>query len=86
MGAANFIGGLGVFLYVMSNRAATSKGNGKEAGSMYGYVPSFMAAALLVFGWYSILSVYNLKSPHYRMGFVGKISIRLPPFHALFEE
>jgi len=71
MGGANFVGGLGVFLYVMSNRAATSKGNGKEVGSMYGYVPSFMAAALMVFGWYSILSVYNLKSPHYRMGFVG---------------
>lgn len=70
MGAANFVGGLGVFLYVMSNRAATSKT--KENGNKYfGYVPSFLAAGLLVFGWYSILSVYNLKSPHYRMGFVG---------------
>lgn len=70
MGAANFVGGLGVFLYVMSNRAATGKN--KDNGNMwYGYVPSFMAAGLIVFGWYSILSVYNLKSPHYRMGFVG---------------
>jgi len=68
MGAANLVGGVGIFLYVMSNRASTAK---DPKNPYFGYVPSFFAAGLLVFGWYSILSVYNLKSPHYRMGFVG---------------
>jgi len=67
MGIANFIGGIGVFLYVLANKIST----GRIQARIIKYLPSFIGAGLFFFSWYSILSVYNIKAPHYRMGFVG---------------
>jgi len=72
MGAANLVGGIGVFLYVMQNKASTNTDSRQDAAlRLFKYVPSVVALGLIFFSWYSILNVYNTKSPHYKMGFVG---------------
>jgi len=74
MGGANLVGGVGVFLYVLSNKASTKREEEKRPNPIskfFNYFPSVIAIALMFMGWYSILNVYNTKSPHYKMGFVG---------------
>lgn len=58
MGGANLVGGLGVFLYVLSNKASTVIDvKKKEHLKFFSWFPSIGAIAMLVFGWYSILQV-----------------------------
>lgn len=73
MGGANLVGGIGVFLYVLSNKFSTNREEKKDSAlnKFFNFFPGLAAIAFMFFGWYSILQVYNTKSPHYRMGFVG---------------
>merc|ERR1719361_2953341 len=52
MSAANLVGGVGVFLYVMANKASTNKDSKQDAKfQVFRYVPSLLAFGLLCFAW-----------------------------------
>eukprot|EP00494_Astrolonche_serrata_P032540 UN32809 len=72
MGFANFVAGVGIFLYVNSNKAIVRRDNKQNSLEILAtYFPTVVSILLFFGGWYTILNVYNIKSPHYRMGFVG---------------